>query len=362
MHGLDFMKQMKLAYADYTVKSKELEKLDATCKQQKKKIAAEEKNLEKDISAAIQKEQAIIENSFQQQLANQDEKLRQVRDERNQKKNRKINERVEIETAGIKEQNQSLHAEFCALLKQNHVPNICRSDWYYILFMTKGIREICLLFLLILAGMVGLPALICLAGYVSFLMDATNPAFDYAVIFGVVDVLILLVYIVVLNLTKAEYKNVLKEGRIYKDKIYANRRHMATTKDVIMKDKNTIDPELAEYDDRRKQLLKERKGIEQEKEAALDYFQKETKIRIEEEVRRQREEGLNRLRVEQQSLEDAYKRKAAEAAALSEQIRTEYEPVLGKEFAKPSKIDLLIQIMEEGDAATLEEAIEVYRG
>ncbi len=361
MHDLEFIRNAQATYQTYETEKKNLENLKNERKQIAKGIAAQEKSAERELDASVRAEQEKIEESFDRQIEEQEEEIRRIRAKRNKKKNKKINERVEIETADIREQNQALKVQFNSLLDQNHVPGYCKSKFYYVMFMTKGIREFLEALLVWALGLAGLPALICLAGNYSFLRDAANKPMMFAVIFWITDVVLLLLYIFILNRSKAEYKPVLKEGRRIQDRIRANRKQIDATRDVIWKDKDESQYGLDHYDERQAEAEAQIARIQQEKEAALTQFETETRKQIEGTIRTQSDGVVAGMQAEESEKEAAIAAKEEAVSQLRAKITDEYEPVFGKEFSRPNKMATLIRIMEEGDASTVEDAIAIVK-
>lgn len=361
MHDLEFIRNAQITYQTYEVEKKNLEGLKNDLKQINKRINAETKAVEREIESSLKTEQEKIQDSFDRQLEEQEEQIRRIRVKRNKKKNKKINERVEIETADIREQNRTLKVKFNTLLDQNNVPKYCKNKFYYMLFMTKGIKEYFELFMVFLLALVGFPALICFAGNYSFLREIANKPMAFAVIFAITDILLLLIYIVILNHSKAEYKAVLKEGRKIQEQIHANLKQIDATKDVILKDKDESNYGLDNYDKKQAAVEEEIQRIQQERQAALTQFEVETRKQIEGALRSQSDAAVLGMQTEGKEKESAIAAKEEVVSRLKEAITNEYEPVFGKEFSRPNKMTTIIKIMEEGDANTVEDAIAILK-
>jgi hypothetical protein len=361
MHDLEFIRNAQATYQNYESEKKNLDNLRNELKQINKGILSESKAVEREIESVAKKERDLIEDNFDQQIEKQEEQIRRIRAKRNKKKNKKINERVEIETADIREQNHGLKVKFVSLLEQYGVPRYCRSKFYYMMFMTKGIKEVFGCLAVFLLGLIGLPALISFAGNYSFLRDAANKPMAFAVVFAITDVILLLLYIAILNHSKAEYKAVLREGRKIKEQIRANEKQIDATKDVIIKDKDESGYGLDSYDQKQAEVEAEIKRIQQEKQAALTQFETETLKEVQGNLRSQSDERIAVMQQEEQVKTNAISKKEEVVNQLQAMIANEYEPVFGKEFSKPNKMTTLIKIMEEGDAATVEEAIAIMK-
>ena len=361
MHDLEFIRNAQATYQNYETEKKTLDSLRNELKQINKGILSESKAVERELESVSKKERDLIEDNFDRQIEKQEELVRRIRAKRNKKKNMKINQRVEIETADIREQNNGLKVKFVSMLEQYGVPKYCRSDFYYMMFMTKGIKEFIGFLGVFILGLIGLPALICLVGNYSFLRDVANKPMSFAIVVAITDVVLLLLYIAILNHSKAEYKAVLKEGRKIKEQLRANVKQIDAMKDVIIKDKDESGYGLDSYDQKQAEVEAEIKRIQKEKQAALTQFETETMKEIETSLRSQSDERIAVLQQEEQEKINAISRKEEVVSQLQSLVTNEYDPVFGKEFSKPNKMTILIKIMEEGDAATVEEAIAIVK-
>lgn len=143
-------------------------------------------------------------------------------------------------------------------------------------------------------------------------------------------------------------------------------RYAATTKDEedcknIKTDSNEEMYGLHEFDDKMNEIREDMKRIEQEKEKALEDFEMTVKPDIIAEIEGRENERINAMKAE-------LDKKSAENLKLENLIKEQriyissnYEAYLGKEYVTVEKLTELKQVMISGGAATVAQALAVYR-
>jgi len=183
----------------------------------------------------------------------------------------------------------------------------------------------------------------------------------YVVIFLLILVLVFFIYIVIINVTKVKHYDILKQGRQIKEKIKANRKKIKAITNAIAKDKDESAYELDSYDKKLEQFKLEAAVIAENKQEALTIFENDTQKLVAKEIRDRRIPALLKLQEEYKDIEMKISVGEDAIKELNLVISTKYETYLGKEFIRPDKLTDLITIMEEGDAATVSEAIAFYK-
>ena len=356
---------LKAAYEDLLTldrMKKSVEKLQEEERVNKRSIAAMEKSIHDEIEKTIKEREEEIHRIYNKEIEVHKEKIKKIQQQREKKKNKKMNERVAEETADIREENRRLVTEIQTVFRKNHVPSFCNSKIYYSLFMTRGIIEILELFLTFVVCFFGVPAVICFIGKETFLANSKMPYFFYLLIFTICMFLFFVIYVVILNTTKVKHRDTLQEGRTVKDKIKANHKKIKAITNAVTKDKDESQYGLHEYDEQIAELNKLLDDIAKQKQEALTDFENSKKKIVIEEIKKRRNDALMILKNKQKEIEE---QRSLGEQAIKEQnliINKKYEVYLGKDYMSIPILDDLIQIMEAGDADTVSEAIAYYDG
>lgn len=155
---------------------------------------------------------------------------------------------------------------------------------------------------------------------------------------------------------------VLKETRAIRDRIKANDKHIDAIKNSISKDQDESYYNLSSYDKKLKELDKEADSISDEKQDALKLFESDTKNIITDEINQRRLPELERLKDEKKELEKKIAQGEKKYSEMVLYISNKYAKYIGEDLCKEDKLSDLIALMEEGQADTVSEAINLYKG
>ena len=111
-----------------------LEEIKLLQKKNKRAIVREERATGDEISATLKKRKEQIAASYDRQIDVNNSKIRQVQTKKDKKKSQRMEDRINKETADIREENRQLNATIKTLFKKNHVPPFCNTKMYYCLF------------------------------------------------------------------------------------------------------------------------------------------------------------------------------------------------------------------------------------
>lgn len=339
---------------------KALDSLKLEEKRLQKSIASEEKSIEDEIVQTVNRKRDEIEDKFESLFKENKEKEKKLLARRAKKKKEQIHERIKDETADVREENRSLSTQMDTLFKQYHIPSFCKTKLYYALFMTKGIVEM-LEWLCIAAIVLGVvPALICIAVEQNFLRGVDDVRFYFALIMLGWIIFIFILYIVIMNVTKVKYYDKLLEGRKIFDKVKANDKKIAAITNAVKKDKDESQYDLEKYDQKLDGIKEEADSISKKRQEELREFENEEKQRITESIRTRRRDGLEAIKGSYKETLEKIEVGEQTISEQKEKIRIQYEKKLGTDFMDEESLRELIVIVQEGDADTVEDAIDFY--
>ena len=337
----------------------------------KKAISQEEKSINDEINSTIKKRKSELEGTYDTQLDASRKKVKKAQDKKNKEKSERVGQRVDVETADVKESSRQLNIELKTLFKQNHVPTFCMSDLYYALFMPKGMKEAVILLISIIIGLGGIPCGMYLLFAKVIMKDAplnkagvpiSQSSVFMAVVIALTIILILAIYFVIFNLTKVKHRDTIAEGRKIRNQILANEKNVRAIKNAINKDKDESQYELGEYDAEIAKFQSEMDAIAEQKKAALTEFERETKGAITNEINGRRLPKLTDMKNKQEAVEaekEILENKHKEASLA---ITDNYVKYLGKNVCKVEALNDIINIMVSEEVATISEGLAIYKG
>ncbi|MGN0374051.1 MAG: hypothetical protein ACI4EN_01005 [Butyrivibrio sp.] len=336
------------------------EQAEAEEKRLNKELAINKKNLKDDIEITIKKRRNEVAAQFDKEIDKDEDKLKKIRSQRSKAKDKGIKERIAEETADLTSQNGELKSNIKTALKDEKLPKFCGYGFYFALYFTKGAGEILLCALMIILMFLILPAAVYVLLPFEKLPEQYN-IFLLALTFFVVIVLVFFIYKIIGDQTKHKHKETLISIRSLRDQINSNKNQIRKIAHSIRKDKNEDMYNLESYDSKIKEIENDISIITQNKADAIKVFDETTSAAITQEIESRE---MPRIR----ELEQSYSEMAARHAELEDTVKqmgiklsTEYESYLDKTFSDTDKIDELISIMETGSAATIGDAIQVYK-
>lgn len=329
-----------------------------------KAISQEEKSIHDEITTTVKKRKNEIEKTYDDQLDAGRKKIKKAQDEKSREKLERVGQRVDEETADVKEHTRQLKTEMVTLFKKNHVPSFCRSELYYILFMPKGVKEILVLIVFILIGLAGIPygSYRLFSGVVFAGKKFAEAPYFMAIVIALTLLIVLGIYFLIFNLTKVRHRDVIAEGRKIRNQMVANDKNVQAIKNAINKDKDESQYELGEYDARIEKLQEELDVVAQQKQNALTEFEQQTKQVITDEINGRRQGKVEELKQQCEATGEEQGQTEAQIKESSLNIADRYAKYLGKNICKEETLNDIINIMQTEQIDTISEGIAIYKG
>ncbi|KEZ89532.1 hypothetical protein [Lacrimispora celerecrescens] len=319
-----------------------------------KELDAERKAVTDTISLTVKKRIEEINDTYDKEIAREQDRLKRVRSKREKAKTQGVRERIEEETAELKGNNRELMLQMKSVFQQDRVPGLCKSGWYYALYLPRGFSEFLVLLLNIFLFFLAIPCGIYL------LLPEKSPFY----LIGIYFVVILFfggIYILINNLTKVRHQSALNKGRSIRDLIKSNKRKIKVIVHSIKRDRDEAVYNLEKYDDEIARIDQDLSNIADKKREALNTFDKVTKTILSDEIAGNSREKIAKL-------EEDYE--AASANANEAEIRVKeqtlfindnYASYIGKEFMVPDRLDELADMIRMGKASSISEAKALYK-
>lgn len=321
--------------------------------QLEKQIAAEEKLVQDTINATIAKRKNEISKTFDKEISKEKDNLRGIKSRKEKAKNKGIRDRISSETSHLVEANKALHSEIRTAFGNKGIPKYCDSSWYYALFMPKSIKEI-LVFILV--------AIFLVIAFPMILVNVINGKWWLDIIVYVLTVMITAaIYVTIYLLTKDKDKALLVQMRAKRGDIISNEREIRRIKRAIKTDKDESMYNLGEYDSRIKMSEDTINGIVAKKNEALADFEQNTKNTIIQDITNQSKEKIEELKAELKKAIETKNENEKKQQEVTMSITSKYEALMGKDMLDIVKVEQMIQLINEGNAANVSEAINKLR-
>lgn len=320
-----------------------------------KSIHSLEKEIADEIASTTKKRRQEIEDTFDQQMDKIKGRIKKTKEKRDKRKNSKVSERIQLETAYLREENKELRQEAKDVFRQNHIPRFANSKLFYALYLPGMFTD----FLLILISLLLTLLIIPCGVYFLFLPKDTY-------LFLILDYVITVVffgglYITLDNRIKDKHINELKQVKELRKKIRNNNKKAHIISKNIKKDRDESTYGLEGFDEELSKLEKEMAEVAEQRKAALSIFDNSTSPVISAEIKARSEDKLK-------GLQSQYEKVRAEVAVAQEKVKqltikiaSEYEPYLGKDFMTLDRLESLINIIQAGSAANISEALTFYQ-
>ena len=317
-------------------------------------VETEKTSVSESINYTIKKRTEALNASYDQEIGKGQERLKKARAKREKAKNQGIKERIAEETSELREENRELNLQLKTLFQKNHVPGICRGNWYYALFLPRWFSEYFKLLCTVLVCFLAVP-------YGTYLLIGQKKTLVLVIIYFVTVLVFGGLYVFVSNKTKIPHLEALREGQMIRDQIHGNNKKIKVITHTIQKDRNEAVYDLQIFDDEIAQLEQELSVTAGKKKDALNTFETVTKNIIADEITNNSKEKIESMEAELDVLKRRLKEVETARNEKSLYVTEHYEPYLGKEFLSPSKLDQLLEKIVSGSALNLSEAMDMSR-
>ena len=153
----------------------------------------------------------------------------------------------------------------------------------------------------------------------------------------------------------------MKEASRCRNKIADLKRRIAKKEQKIRKDSDESGYELEKFDTEINDIQQQIDRIVEEKKNALNIFENQTKRDISNDINSR---YAPEIEADDKALEQTREEKHTVDSELSEltvKISKNYESYLGKEVLSVNVIDSMIEIMNNGNAETIADALDYYK-
>lgn len=355
--GLEECRQLRSDVSELYASRTRSADAESSAVQTEKVIKAKEKAINDEISAATKKRQDAIGKSYDDEIAKLKSRSRKVKTKKGKTKQKEVALRIRRETTDEREKERQLKLEIRSVYKRESVSGVINTKLFYSLFMPQYLSDVPVLLLTLVIALLAVPSAVY---YLAF-PEKWQTALGLMLMYFAFALLYILLYVVILNVTKGAHKEMFSEIKSLRAEIRSNRRDMAKIARRIRKDKDESEYNLDRFDDEMKDITDEIHRILEEKKAALIDFEKDAKLVLADGIREKYSEELDGQKQYLETTREEQKTADARAKELSLLITKKYEPYLGKENLTLDIIDQLEARLDSGAAKTIGEALKLVQ-
>lgn len=320
-----------------------------------KAIKGLEKEIADEIASTVKKRKSEIENTFDRQINKLRKRMRKIKNRRSRKKNSKVAERIETETASLRGDNQRLKLEAKTVVSQKRLPAFCNTKLYAALYTPACFTDILIIIATILITLLLIPCT------VYFVLLPEQKIVYMIMIYVITAIFFGGLYLIIQHTTRDRHSEDIRQIKSLRGTIRSNKKMINAIKRKIIKDRDESTYDLQSYDEELSKLKKEEDDILVQKKDALETFENTTKQVIAGGIRESSEEKLSGLKAEYEAACAEAKRTEDKIKAITLKLAGEYEPLLGKDLMTLDRLEALTNIILAGNATNISEAIAFYR-
>ena len=337
---------------EHNTKKDRLEKLAESVKDISKELDNARKEKQNETDSKIKASTDAICAGYDKSIEADKEKIKTVSAERDKAKMAGVKERISAETASLRAQNDDLKDQINEAFIHENISKIYNSQLFISVFNPKQLLD----YVIDIAVMVGLFVAVPI---VLFLLPVI-PQWILLIYCIAVSFICIVVVKVVFRKIVLKHSETIMAAQSTRTQIKDNNKRIKKIEKNIRKDKNEDMYGLESFDSQIKALYDDIAEIEDEKQSALEDFEKNTKADIISEIKERyadkicnMETELEKKKVEYDELDDLVKKQRI-------YISSNYEAYLGKEFINVDKLSELNSIMKSDSADTIAQALAVY--
>lgn len=348
---LTFLAEARNSLDELSVMSDREKQLRLDEERLERTLEAEKRAVAENIRLTVKKRAEEISASYDKEIIKGQEQLRRVRSKREKAKSQGVKDRIEEETATLREYNRELKLKMKSLFQQKHVPRYCRSSLYYCLFFPRWFKEFLVLFATVLIFFLAVPC------GIYYLIPDRQPMYLAGIY--LLDILLFGgMYIALGNKGKMHNLEALKEGREIRDQIHSNDKKIKVIISTIRKDRNESLYDLGAFDDEIAKVEQELTWVTEQKKEALNTFETVTKVILSDEIMHNNQERLSSLQTEYEQTAQQLRATQAQVKERRLYITDHFGMYLGSDLLDPLKIAELTALIQEDKAKNISEAIE----
>ena len=350
---LNVLKQVISDVSEYSANREELDRQNDTLKELNKNIESIQKNINDEIDNKVKEGINSVSESFDQSILEEKVKLKDVQSKRDKAKHAGVKDRIQNETAELRDMNRDMYSQIKAAFKEEGIPKYCSKRWFYALFATQGIGDVLIYVISLVVLYAAIPGVIYIIPQI--------PKWVLIAYYFVMITLELTAVKFIYNRTMVPHSETIAKARRVKYDIETNQKKIKRIEKGIRKDKNEDMYGLSDFDYRINEINDSIRNIEDAKAKAIEQFNATTRTDIIAEIRGRNAGTLEQLKSQVAVCEQEMARLDSLIKNQRAYISSNYEAYLGREFTNVDRLTELLDMMIEEPYLTISMAIAQYK-
>lgn len=350
---LNVLKQVISDISEYSANREELDRQNDTLKELNRNIESIQKNINDEIDNKVKEGVNSVSGSFDQSIQEEKVKLKDVQGKRDKAKHAGVKDRIQNETAELRDMNKDMYSQIKAAFKEEGIPKYCSKRWFYALFATQGIGDVFIYIVSLVVLYAAIPGVIYIIPQI--------PKWVLIAYYFVMITLELTAVKFIYNRTMVTHSETIAKARRVKYDIETNQKKIKRIEKGIRKDKNEDMYGLSDFDYRINEINDSIRNIEDAKAKAIEQFNATTRTDIIAEIRGRNAGTLEQLKSQVAVCEQEIARLDSLIKNQRAYISSNYEAYLGREFTNVDRLTELLDMMIEEPYLTISMAIAQYK-
>ncbi len=317
-----------------------------------KEIENKRRQLNEKIDNAIKTRRNELSKYHDEQVNKEKKEIKSIKKERRSAKNKAVDTRISGETGDLQEENKKLNQQVKKLFRDSHIPAFCNTAYYYALYDPKTVRDFVLLAITAVMAIGIIPNVICM-------LIETKALIKILIYMGVIVFFFLVYFLIYIITKKGEKGEVISKARGLRRKIGKNKAQIRRLAREIRTDEDESSYGLEGYDDNIKSASSTLQVKEDAMSQALEQFDNVTAVSIRNEMEQEALPQIEQMEADSKALRADYQNKQAEYEAAERAIKNSYAAYLGTKNTTSEKINEMIEILRDGQAQTIMQALDI---
>ena len=354
--GIENLEKVKEKLQEESGMQEAYNEAEAALKAKQKDLENQKKYMTDKIASATKERRAELKKQHDEQVDTAAKELKEAEKKRKDAKASAVSERMKNETADLVAQNEGFKKANAELFRTNKIPAFCNTEFYYSLFAPKTGKNFVFFIITVVITLGLIPNLVCL------LIKSDQLILKILVYIAIV-IFFAAIYFIIFATTRSKGKGAaIEQGRLNMDQIEKNNKEIKRIQHGIRTDKDESLYGLEEYDTQIGELQGVLEANITERDEALKVFDEETSATIKDEIEKENIPVIEQIEAELSQMETDLNAQKAEVVSLGEEISNSYGIFLGKKNMNADRIDKMINLMKEGQAETIMQALDQVNG
>jgi hypothetical protein len=328
-------------------------KQEEVLKNAEKVLNYNKKQVADKISKKVQEAKDEIDAFYMSQKGRKQEELGKVQTQRQKEKDAGMKKRIQSETKPLQARVKHIQEKRAELFKKNKVSLLWNSRVFYAFMFPSCIQDWALIFAFFFVYLLILPMILM---NVVFHFSAM---WQLALMYVILLAIFIGIYVLVLNRVKIPHESLFCDARKFRKEEHKKKREIQKLTKKIEKDKNEDGYDLEKYDDSIQNIKDEIEKIQKEWKQVLQEFDEQTKLNIAEEIRKENQERLLLLTDEREKAKGQLEEVQTQITEWNQILHIRYDETLGEGYMTEERIDALCEVLESGQAQTIEGAKQI---